>query len=292
MPTLPSQTPAPARSDFVDQYNRAIQFQQIYAGALPLHAANHMIGGMDPISPNGIGAVDLSDPRLTDARTPLAHRTTHFTAGSDPLSPSDIGACSDTDPRLSNNRFPTAHKSTHAIGGTDVLTPTDIGAANAVHTHIPSAITGLVLSNILDMSHAGTNPALGGQTYYFATAADLSAVITVDNRLFSVAYPFKVIGASIIINNPATFAVGTNNETFAIYNFTDTASVGNIYSGTGVNNHNARTVTLNITGLNLNLVAGKQYSIQWIFGSGFSTAPTSVRQAVVLYVTIPYGSYA
>lgn len=276
----------------MDQYNRAIQFQQIYAGALPLHAINHMIGGMDPISPAGIGAVSLTDPRLTNARTPLAHNTTHYTAGSDPLTPSDIGACSNTDPRLINNRFPTSHKSTHAIGGTDVLTPTDIGAANTVHTHIPSAITGLVLSNTIDLSHAGTNPALGGQTYYFATAADLSAVITVDNRLFSVAYPFRVIGASIIINNPSTYATGTHNESFVLYNHTDTVSVGNLYSGIGVNNHNARTVTLNVTGLNLNFVAGKQYSIQWIFGAGLSVAPTSVRQAVILYVTIPYGSYA
>lgn len=292
MSTNSSQTAAPARKDFVDQYVRALQFQQLPYSGLPSHAPSHAIGGLDPVSPASIGAVDLSDPRLTDSRNPLAHNTTHYTGGSDPLTASNIGACSDTDPRLSDNRFPTSHKSTHAVGGTDVLTPADIGAANAVHTHIPSQITGLVLSNIIGMSHASTNPALGGQTYYFATAADLSAVITPENRLFSVAYPFKIIGASIVINNPATYAVGTHNESFSIYNYTDSVSVGNLYSGTGVNNHNARTVTLNTTGLNLNLVAGKQYSVQWIFGSGFSTAPTSVRQAVFLYVTIPYGSYA
>jgi hypothetical protein len=251
-----------------------------------------MIGGMDPISPGGIGAVALTDPRLTDARTPLPHKTTHYTGGTDALSFSDIGACSNTDPRLSDNRFPTAHKSTHAVGGLDALSPTDIGAANAVHTHIPSAITGLVLSNSFDLSHAGTNPALGGQTYYFATASDLSAVITEENRLFAVAYPFTVIGASIIINNPATYAVGTHTESFVLRNYTDNVSVGTIYSGTGVNNHNARTVTLNVTGLSLAMSISKQYSIQWNFGSGLTTAPTSVRQAVVLYLRIPYGSYA
>jgi hypothetical protein len=247
---------------------------------------------MDPISPNGIGAVDLTDPRLTDARTPLLHKTTHYTGGTDALSFSDIGACSNTDPRLFNNRFPTSHKSTHAIGGTDVLSPADIGAANLVHTHIPSQVVGLVLSNSFDVSHAGTNPALGGQTYYFATASDLSAVITEENRLFSVAYPFTVIGATIVINNPSTYAVGTHNESFILRNYTDNVSVGTIYSGTGVNNHNARTVTINVTGLSLAMTASKQYSIQWIFGSGLSTAPTSVRQAVVLYLRIPYGSYA
>jgi hypothetical protein len=44
-------------------------------------------------------------------------------------------AVSDTDARLTDARTPTAHKTTHAIGGTDALTPADIGAAAASHTH-------------------------------------------------------------------------------------------------------------------------------------------------------------
>jgi len=37
-----------------------------------------------------------------------------------------------TDPRLTDSRTPTAHKSTHAIGGADALTPADIGAARVM----------------------------------------------------------------------------------------------------------------------------------------------------------------
>ena len=38
------------------------------------------------------GIVSSADSRLTDARTPTAHKTTHAAGGSDPLSPADIGA--------------------------------------------------------------------------------------------------------------------------------------------------------------------------------------------------------
>jgi len=91
------------------------------------------------ISPSAISgtAVITTDSRLTDARTPVAHKTSHSTGGSDALVASDIGAAPATgiapsaitgtavvtaDSRLSDARTPTAHAASHQSGGSDALT--------------------------------------------------------------------------------------------------------------------------------------------------------------------------
>ena len=84
-----------------------------------------------------VGAASTTDSRLSDARTPTAHKTSHSTGGSDALVASDIGAAPSTgiapsavtgtavvtaDSRLSDARTPTTHATSHQSGGSDSLT--------------------------------------------------------------------------------------------------------------------------------------------------------------------------
>lgn len=65
------------------------------------------------------------------------------------------GKVSTSDQRLSDARTPTAHKSTHGTGGTDEIAPADIGAAEETHAHDAAAIT----SGVIDPARLGTGTA-------------------------------------------------------------------------------------------------------------------------------------
>ena len=131
------------------------------------HKTSHSTGGSDALVASDIGAapatgispsaitgtaVVTADSRLSDARTPTAHKTSHSTGGSDALAPSDIGAAPatgispsaitgtaviTTDARLSDARTPTTHATSHQSGGSDALT---LAAAQVTGTAVVQSL--------------------------------------------------------------------------------------------------------------------------------------------------------
>ena len=105
------------------------------------HKATHQTGGSDAITPADIGAAAKTiqikpGTGLTGGGTLEADRTLTVSYGT-----AAGTACQGNDARLSNARTPTAHKTTHRTGGTDALTPADIGAAPASHTSVEATDT-------------------------------------------------------------------------------------------------------------------------------------------------------
>ena len=208
------------------------------------HKATHQTGGSDAITPADIGAAAKTiqikpGTGLTGGGTLEADRTLTVSYGT-----AAGTACQGNDARLSNARTPTAHKTTHKTGGTDALTPADIGAA--AKTVQIKAGTGLsgggTLENNIELSmkldgkttqaDAGgvitvKDVAIGGKTSDLAsargqignnirinTASDLNAYTTAGNWLFS--------DAAAEINFPTAGKGGELNcyvSTSAIFQF-------------------------------------------------------------------------
>jgi len=165
--------------------------------------------GAVTLTASDVGACASNDARLSDKRTPTAHKSSHATGGADALTPADIGASATshthaisdvtnlqntldgkqasgsyapatgispsaitgtavitTDSRLSNSRTPTAHKSTHATGGTDALTPSDIGASPTGHAHSISDITDLSYRLLREAPFTGGSNIRAGDALY------------------------------------------------------------------------------------------------------------------------------
>lgn len=88
------------------------------------------------------------------------------------------------DSRLSDARTPTAHKSTHATGGADALSASDIGAAAATHQHSGSDITtGTVATGRLDVGTGSTQVAAGDHTHSLGDLSNVSSATASDGQV-------------------------------------------------------------------------------------------------------------
>jgi hypothetical protein len=138
-----------------------------------------------------------NDSRLSDARTPTAHKDTHQDGGSDAMdvdtSPS-IGslrtlgtdaqqACAGDDARLSDDRAPTAHASDHENGGSDEISVA--GLSGELADPQPAKINGLDADTPVDADEflfydaAGHNNKVTGANLktYIGGAAEVSPII-------------------------------------------------------------------------------------------------------------------
>lgn len=89
-------------------------------------------------------AAQGNDVRLSDARTPTAHKTSHQDGGSDEISVTGLSGL------LADSQTPLAHKTSHQDGGSDEISVTGLSGlladaqTPAAHTHPESDIVNLV----------------------------------------------------------------------------------------------------------------------------------------------------
>lgn len=96
--------------------------------------AAHDHAAADITDATTVGKAVLTAADAATARTAIGAGTSDLAIGTTAGT-----AAAGNDPRLSDARTPTAHKGSHASGGSDALTPADIGAAVSGHSHAPPA---------------------------------------------------------------------------------------------------------------------------------------------------------
>ena len=124
------------------------------------------------------GKVDTTDSRLSDARTPTAHKSTHATGGTDALSPADIGAATAAQGAKADTAVQPAGLTKAAVGlgnadnTSDANKPVSTATATALEGKVGTVTTGITgagqITNMVSISQANYDaiPTKNAQTLY------------------------------------------------------------------------------------------------------------------------------
>jgi len=189
---------------------------------------------------NTADLVVTTDPRLSDARTPTAHKTTHAIGGSDALTPADIGAYPASNPSNFIDAAGAPVQSVNTQTGAVTLSASDVGAD-------PSGSASAVQSNLDAHTGASTN------VHGIANTADL--VLTTDARLSDQRTPLdgSVTDAKVATNaGIADTKLGTIATAGKVANSATTATATNtastIVARDASGNFSAGTITAGLSG--------------------------------------------